>query len=226
MCSWATHLHLQLAPFDGEAVHQYKVCEDEDEVNVDSDEEYESFPASEIHPTHQASSISAVSAVATLDPHQQDDQHSMSTLLSWTCALQLDQQPELSQQPELGQQPELSQQPELGQQPELTQQPQLGQLPGVAEPMKQVPPPANTDLLQIDLREVLGQGGTGIIYAGEWALWYLRHLSADQLLLLQHTAISSNMVVYYCHIRSSCITVKYHWCAKSGQPPCIVRYNS
>lgn len=199
VCRWATHAHLLLTPLDKA-----------DESLRDSGNStfhnnmYTGFDANKVHPTHRATAISAVSAVAIVNSHQLSNQQHVNALLSWRYPLQLvpklkhSQQPELSPQAELSLQPQLSPQPEQSPQPELSQQhgrspqlehsPQLeldamtqhvqrslsSQQPGVTEFQSaaqlaglEMPQASNTDLLQINFREVLGHGNTGVVFAGE-----------------------------------------------------------
>ena len=132
VCTWATHLHFMLIPNDSTELEP---------------EDLES-----IHPTHRADAMSALSAVATLDPSRkrQREQATCNTDASW-----LQQQLSSWSIPV----PQLQQQAQL--QPEVDNTQQHADLSTGASAA------GRGSVLQVNVREVLGCGSTGIVFAGK-----------------------------------------------------------
>ena len=96
VCQWATHLHLQLAPF----VKEVDVPAVPDNDADYAAEEYADFDNSKVLPWHKATAMSALSAIALLPslhgPDEADQQALLEAMRCWTFPVQLHQQSQTS----------------------------------------------------------------------------------------------------------------------------------
>ena len=153
VCKWATHLQFRLTPFAQEVGNMRPHQADPSGSN-----EWVPDHLKAIHATHHAVAMSALSAIghiATLDPSRkrQREQATCNTDASW-----LQQQLSSWSVPV----PQLQQQ--------APPQPGLDSTHQHADPSRGTSAAdsgAPTSVLQVNVREVLGCGSTGIIFAGK-----------------------------------------------------------
>lgn len=168
VCNWATHLHFMLIPFDKE-VHLRP-----HQAHPNGSDGWLSERLESIHPTHHATAMYALSAIATVDVSSESQQE------QGTCSRGAGF---LQQQFSSWSIPVPQQQPAP---------PQAEVDISHSQADLSISARGSACLLQINMREVLGCGSTGIIFAGESIpLCASTHVSWHSQLGLQATVYHS-----------------------------------